>query len=63
MQNQLICNKKSPFPKGAWQPFTFYFHFSLLAQEAIKQASNEISTALTAVTHVQKSSQVQSTEC
>ncbi|PAE38717.1 hypothetical protein CHI06_18035 [Bacillus sp. 7884-1] len=60
MQNQLISNKKSPFPKGAWQIFTFYFHLYLLAQEAIKQASNEISPA---VTHVQKSSQVQSTEC
>lgn len=32
------------------------------AQEAIKQASNEISSALTAVTQVQKSSQYQTTE-
>lgn len=39
MQNQLISNKKSPFPLGAWQLFTFYLHFSLLAQEAIKQAA------------------------
>ncbi|MEH7376465.1 hypothetical protein [Neobacillus drentensis] len=33
-----------------------------LAEEAIKQASNEISAALTAVTQVQKTTQVQSTE-
>ncbi|MBV7507682.1 hypothetical protein KW850_20850 [Bacillus sp. sid0103] len=33
-----------------------------LAEEAIKQASNEISSALTAVTQVQKSTQAQSTE-
>ncbi|MEH7083044.1 hypothetical protein V7139_09970 [Neobacillus drentensis] len=33
-----------------------------LAEEALKQASNEISSALTAVTQVQKSTQVQSTE-
>ncbi|WP_223594623.1 hypothetical protein [Neobacillus bataviensis] len=33
-----------------------------LAQEAIKQASNEISSALTAVTQVEKSSQAPSTE-
>ncbi|MFP5111751.1 hypothetical protein ACSU64_05165 [Bacillaceae bacterium C204] len=31
-----------------------------LAEEAIKQASNEISNALTAVTQVQKSAQAQS---
>ncbi|MBS4215037.1 hypothetical protein [Neobacillus rhizophilus] len=31
----------------------------ILSQEAIKQASNEISSALTAVTQVQKSTQVQ----
>ncbi|WHY91743.1 hypothetical protein QNK12_29820 [Neobacillus cucumis] len=34
----------------------------ILAQEAIKQASNEISSALTAVTQVQKTSQTESTE-
>ncbi len=33
-----------------------------LAQEAIKQASNEISSALSAVTQVQNTSQAQSTE-
>ncbi|MEH7305711.1 hypothetical protein [Neobacillus drentensis] len=33
-----------------------------LAEEAIKQASNEISSALTAVTQVQKSTQAQSSE-
>ncbi|MDR7236591.1 hypothetical protein [Neobacillus drentensis] len=34
----------------------------ILATEALKQASNEISSALTAVTQVQKSSQAQSAE-
>ena len=33
-----------------------------LAQEAMKQASNEISAALTAVTQVQNTSKAQSTE-
>jgi hypothetical protein len=33
-----------------------------LAQEAISQASDEISSALTSITQVQKTSQTQSTE-